>query len=199
MSSSPSTSRVSFPTELGWLPGARCDQQSVTRDWQSLQQLIEGVVVREIRNVPKNNGMLSEVWRQDWGLDAVPLTQVFQNLLVGNAVTSWHVHQFTTDRIFVNFGLMKLVLYDGRTGSPTFGRINEFRIGLVRPAIVVVPPGVWHLVQNLEATPSLLLNLVDRAYDYEDPDHWRLPAENDVIPYKVTLPPGALPTSSAQV
>ena len=186
-------------SEAGYLPGARCDSQSVTRDWQPLQPLIHGVAVKEVRNVPKNNGMLTEIWRQDWGLDSVALSQVFQNLLEGNAVTSWHVHRVTTDRIFVNHGLMKLVLYDGRRGSPTFDLINEFRIGLVRPALVVVPPGVWHLVHNLTSTPSMLLNLVDRAYDYENPDHWRLPSDTAEIPYRVTLPTGVLPASTAQV
>ncbi len=199
MNESKSPAPPELTPEAGYLPGARCDAQSVTRDWQPLQPLIHGVAVKEVRNVPKNNGMLTEIWRQDWGLDSVALSQVFQNLIEGNAVTSWHVHRVTTDRIFVNHGLMKLVLYDGRRGSPTFDLINEFRIGLVRPALVVVPPGVWHLVQNLTATPSMLLNLVDRAYDYENPDHWRLPADTAEIPYRVTLPTGVLPASTAQV
>jgi dTDP-4-dehydrorhamnose 3,5-epimerase len=189
----------SFSKEQGWLAGAQCDPQSVTRDWASVQPLIQDVIVKEVRNVTKNNGILTEVWRQDWQLDAEPLTQVFQNLVTGHAISSWHAHQFTTDRIFINFGLIKLVLYDGRTTSATHGMINEFRFGLVRPALVVVPPGVWHLVQNLEATPSLLLNLVDRAYDYEGPDHWRLPPENPVIPYRIKTPLNALPPSTAQV
>lgn len=199
MNTPPPSSPETFPPEAGYVAGARRDTQSVTRDWQSLQPLIDGVVVKEVRNVPKNNGVLTEIWRQDWGLDGLPVGQVFQNLLEGHAVTSWHVHQATTDRIFVNHGLMKLVLYDGRRGSGSFGRINEFRIGLVRPALVVVPPGVWHLVQNLNATPSLLLNLVDRAYDYESPDHWRLPSDTAEIPYRVQPAPGTLPAPAAQV
>jgi dTDP-4-dehydrorhamnose 3,5-epimerase len=48
---------------------------------------------------------------------------------------------------------------------------------------VVVPPGVWHAVQNLAPETSTLLNLVDHAYDYEKPDHWRLPIGTPLIPY----------------
>jgi dTDP-4-dehydrorhamnose 3,5-epimerase len=47
----------------------------------------------------------------------------------------------------------------------------------------VIPSGVWHGVQNLQATESRVLNLVDVAYEYEDPDHWRLPADTAEIPY----------------
>lgn len=179
----------------GFLPGAQQDRQSVTLDWQPLQPLIEGVRVREVKHVPKNNGVLTEVWRADWALDDLPVIQVFQNLLQPGGISGWHVHQFTSDRIFVNSGLMKLVLYDARAASPSFGRINEFRLGDVRPGLVLVPPGVWHAVQNLAPEPSRLLNLVDRAYAYEDPDHWRLPLDTPRIPYR--FQPAPARTASA--
>ena len=199
MSQHPKSADAELLPESGGLPSARRDQQSVTRDWHSIQPPIDGVIVKEVLNVTKNNGILTEVWRADWGLDGLGIGQVFQNYLAAGSTSSWHVHRVTTDRIFVNYGLIKLVLYDARTGSPTFGRVNDFRLGLVRPAMVVVPPGVWHLVQNLQETPSLLLNLVDRAYDYENPDHWRLPPDTTEIPYRVFPEQSTLAPSSAQV
>ncbi len=196
MESNQSTTGVQpEPPEWEPLPGAVRDGQSVTREWQSLQPLIDGVVVKEVRNVTKDNGMLTEIWRKDWDLDGLPVGQVFQNVLLARTISAWHVHRWTTDRIFVNHGLLKLVVYDGRPESATHGMFNEFRIGSVRPALVVVPPGVWHRVENLESTPGALLNLVDRAYDYEHPDHWRLASDTDRIPYRAwrargpTLPP----------
>ncbi|HKU86160.1 MAG TPA: hypothetical protein VJV77_07460 [Casimicrobiaceae bacterium] len=38
-----------FTAEHGALPGASRDGQSITRDWMPLQNLIDGVVVREVR------------------------------------------------------------------------------------------------------------------------------------------------------
>lgn len=172
-----------IPAE-GNIHGAVLDRQSITRDWQPIQLLIDGVQLREVKHVPKNNGVLTEVWRAEWAVDDLPVSQVFQNMLQPGGISGWHVHQFTTDRIFVNSGLMKLVLYDARTAASTFGRINEFRLGDMRPALVVVPPGVWHAVQNLAPEPSRLLNLVDKAYSYETPDHWRLPVDAPQIPYR---------------
>ncbi len=180
-----------FVTAGGNIDGAIQDRQSVTRDWQPLQPLIDGVRLREVKHVPKNNGVLTEVWRADWEMDDLPVGQVFQNMLHPGAISGWHVHQSTTDRIFVNSGLMKLVLYDARTAATTFGRINEFRLGDMRPALVVVPPGVWHAVQNLASEPSRLLNLVDKAYSYEAPDHWRLPVDAPQIPYRFCPVPAA--------
>jgi dTDP-4-dehydrorhamnose 3,5-epimerase len=111
--------------------------------------------------------------------------QVFQTRLgEPGGVSARHAHGHTTDRLFVTEGLMRIVLYDARTGSRTHGHLIERRFGLVRPALAVVPPGVWHGIQNLASTPSVVLNLVDRAYDYDDPDHRRLPPHTEQIPLR---------------
>jgi dTDP-4-dehydrorhamnose 3,5-epimerase len=62
--------------------------------------------------------------------------------------------------------------------------INHFRFGAMRPALVVVPPKVWHGVQNIGPSAALLINAVDKAYQYEGPDHWRLPADSADVPFK---------------
>jgi dTDP-4-dehydrorhamnose 3,5-epimerase len=41
---------------------------------------------------------------------------------------------------------------------------------------------VWHAVKNVAANASTLINVVDKAYNYEAPDHYRLPADTDKIP-----------------
>ena len=166
------------------LTGMKKDGQSVTADWQLLQPLIAGVVIREVRHVPKESGHLTEVWREDWAVDTGPVKQVFQVRLKPGGVSAWHTHLHTTDRLFANHGLVKVVLYDARENSPTYKRLNVFRIGTVRPALVIVPPGVWHGVENIDSEAALLLNLVDRAYQYKDPDHWRLGTDSDQIPYR---------------
>lgn len=179
--------------EQGLLPGAARDRQSVTRDWQAQQDLIDGVIVREVRNVAKDNGYLTEMWRDDWGIPGSTIAQVFQASIEAHGISAWHLHQFATDRLFANFGLLKIVLYDARAGSRTKGRVNAMRCGTTRPLLVVVPPGVWHGVQNLGSTAALLVNMPDRAYQYELPDHWRLPHDTPEIPYSFT--PEARPNS----
>ena len=75
-----------------------------------------------------------------------------------------------------------LGLYDGRKSSPTFGTVWQRVFDHERPLLVVAPPDVWHGLRTLGAVPSLILNLVDRAYAYESPDHWRLPPDSPQIP-----------------
>jgi dTDP-4-dehydrorhamnose 3,5-epimerase len=173
------------------LPGCRKDSQSITRDWQPTDRpLIEGVQVRESRNVIKGNGHLTEMYRRDWLDKDQAIDQVFQVTIHPGGLSAWHAHGFSTDRLFAISGSLLIVLYDGRQDSPTHGLVNEFRCGLARPNLIVVPPGVWHGVHNIGHEPAVLINMVDRAYTYEDPDHWRLPPDTREIPYRLRSPNG---------
>lgn len=167
------------------LPGATRDEPSVTSDWTPAQDVIEGVKVVEIRNVLHDAGRLTEIYRSDWFPSPLEIAQAFQITLEGGRISAWHMHAKTTDRLFVSTGRVKMVLFDARPDSPTHGLVNELGFGEHRPGLVVVPPGVWHALKNLRDAPSVVVNLVDRAYDYAEPDHWRLPAGSPEIPYEL--------------
>ena len=85
--------------------------------------------------------------------------------------------------MFVNQGLVKIVLYDARTDSPSHGKIMELYTGDARPCFAVIPVGVWHGIQNLGPSDALVVNCPTNAYDYADPDHYRLPYDTLEIPY----------------
>jgi dTDP-4-dehydrorhamnose 3,5-epimerase len=167
-----------------WSIEGKRDAQLVRSDWTPTDILpIEGVRSQLIGNVLRDNGTLTEVWREDWALDPLPVGQVFQRSLHPGARSAWHAHRVTTDRLFCATGRLKIVLYDARVDSPTHGTVAEYRSGEERPAIITVPPGVWHGVQNIGTTVSILLNLVDLAYAYDAPDHYRIDADSPDIPY----------------
>jgi dTDP-4-dehydrorhamnose 3,5-epimerase len=64
--------------------------------------------------------------------------------------------------------------------------VMELYTGDTRPCFVVLPAGVWHGLQNLGSTDALVINCPTKAYDYEDPDHYRLPFDSPEIPYQWT-------------
>jgi dTDP-4-dehydrorhamnose 3,5-epimerase len=173
-------------TEQWLLPGAKRRTQSVTSDWEFVNQpVIDGVVLREVRSVPTSYGYLTELYRDDWHVDDEPVGQVFQSVLEPGRISAWHVHGDAIDRLFVNHGRMLIVLYDARPASPTHGLVNQFRLGTVRPALLVVPPQVWHGVKNIGSEPASLVNVVSEAYSYEDPDHYAVPADSPHVPYDI--------------
>jgi dTDP-4-dehydrorhamnose 3,5-epimerase len=165
------------------LPGARQDNQLVTDKWQKLQDSIAGVYCREVLHVPRDHGVITEVFRPAWDPTGLPVVQVYQSRLFPGAIGAWSCHEKSIDRLFVNQGHVKVVLFDGREGSRTWRMINEFHVGDARPTFLVIPTGVWHGLQNLGASEALILNLPTKSYDYGDPDHYRLPYDTPEIPY----------------
>ena len=169
-----------------WSLGAARDAQSVTPEWNPHEQrLIEGVVVRQAKNVVASNGVVTELYRRDWNTDESDVGQVFQRTLVPGGLSAWHAHEVTTDRLFVVGGLIRLALYDARPDSETRGEVNVFNLAWCRPALVIVPPKVWHGVANAGSVDATVINIVDHAYSYSEPDHWRLPPGTDLIPYRI--------------
>lgn len=166
------------------LEGMQLDEQSITREWQFTgRRLIEGVTLKEVRQVYTGYGVLVELWRADWALDADGVDQVFQSTLDPGGHSAWHAHAHTTDRLFANRGRVRVVLYDSRRRSPTHGVLNQFVLGTERAGLIVIPPRIWHGVFNETTEPASIVNLVDHAYRYEGPDHWRLPYGDPQIPY----------------
>lgn len=160
------------------------DPELVRSDWSPVGGTeIDGVGTKLITNVLTNDGYLTEMWRSDWALDGGGVDQVFQRVLYPGAISAWHTHLNTTDRLFCAVGHVLIVLYDARTASPTHGIITEHRLGEIRPAVISLPPGVYHGVRNLGTTSAVLLNAVDAAYQYETPDHHRIPRDSTGIPY----------------
>jgi len=117
----------------------------------------------------------------------MPVVHVYQSRLFPGAIGAWSCHELATDRLFVSQGHLKIVLYDARKDSPTYRTLQEHHAGDVRPTFLIVPPGVWHGVQNLGTNDVILLNLPTRAYIYEDPDHYRLPYDATEIPYSWSI------------
>src|SRR4051812_20639683 len=107
------------------LRGAQKDSQQISEDWHKVGETIEGVSVHEVRHVPRDHGVLTEVFRPQWDPSGLPVVQIYQSRLFAGALGAWSCHQRTTDRLFVSQGFVKIVLYDARDDSKTRGSFME--------------------------------------------------------------------------
>ena len=166
------------------LPGATRDTPNITPDWEVRRDLIDGVRLREVRNIVTRNGVTTEIFRTDWDAATAPVVHAIHVSLRSGAISAWHCHERQVDRLFVVHGSLRLVLYDGREASCTRGKVDVLILSPLRPTQVAIPPGVWHGLQNLEPDTSMFVNMFDHAYRYDDPDEWRLPPDTDAIPWR---------------
>ena len=144
--------------------------------------MIDGVVVKPLNVIPDERGMLMEIFRSDDEMFE-KFGQCYITMAYPEVVKAWHYHAEQTDHFCCVKGMIKVVLYDDREGSPTRGVVNEFFMGEQKPLLLRIPKGVLHGFKGIGVEPGLLLNIPDKTYDYQDPDEFRVPAHDNDIPY----------------
>lgn len=148
--------------------------------------MIDGVILRPLARHVDERGSLTELLRSDW-----PEFRGFGQATVTvnhpGVIRAWHWHTKQTDLFVVISGMVKLPLYDARSGSRTVGEINEFFLGEENFSALLVPPGVYHGYKTIGAKPALILNFPDRVYDRERPDEQRIAYDSPEVPYRWDL------------
>jgi dTDP-4-dehydrorhamnose 3,5-epimerase len=144
--------------------------------------MIEGVAKRKLSVIADERGYLMEILRPDWE-EFRKFGYAYLTAVYPYVVKAWHLHRIQTDHFACISGMIKLVLYDARKESSTYGQINEFFIGDKNPTLVQIPPGVLHGFKGISLEAALIINVPTEAYNYENPDEERLPAHCDQVPY----------------
>ncbi len=111
--------------------------------------------------------------------------EIYFSLVYPGVVKGWHVHRRMVLNYAVPVGMVKLVLYDDREGSPTRGTLQELHVGELDYALVTVPPHVWNGFKAEGVTPALLANCATIPHDPDEIE--RLDPFSDRIPYDWSL------------
>ncbi len=148
--------------------------------------MIEGVKVKSLRVNLDERGYLMEILRSDDDFFS-EFGQCYITTVFPSVVKAWHMHRNQEDNICALKGNIKLVLYDSREHSKSMGELNELFIGERSPAIVKVPPLVYHGFTSLENESAMVLNLPSEPYDHDEPDEERLPWNTSEIGYEWTI------------
>ncbi len=131
---------------------------------------IEGVLRKDLKTIVDGRGDVIELWSLPWvekeGF-AVP-QHVYQSATDYGVVKCWHLHELHTDQFTVTRGKLQVVCVDVREDSPTFGDVNSFILGIQRPGLLLIPPGVMHGWKALSHPETIVVNLQTIPYDPAD-------------------------------
>lgn len=144
--------------------------------------MIQGVATKRLKVIPDERGRLMEILRSDDELFS-KFGQVYLTTAYPGVVKGWHYHKKQTDHFSVVHGMLKLVLYDNRDGSPTKGEVNEFFLGEHQPLLVKIPPLVLHGFKCIGQQEAICINVPTELYDYQHPDEYRVDPQQNDIPY----------------
>ncbi len=144
--------------------------------------MIDGVKIKKLRVIPDERGRLMEILRSDDDF-FTQFGQVYMTTAYPGVVKAWHYHKVQSDNMAVIRGLMKIVLYDSRRESKTFGEVNEFFAGEHNPVLIHIPPLVFHGFKCISTEEAVVINVPTEAYRYREPDEYRVDPHTKDIPY----------------
>ena len=146
--------------------------------------MIDGVGIFPLRQIPDERGKVMHMLRaddphfQDFG-------EIYFSTVNPAAIKGWHIHSKMTLNYACIAGQVKLVLYDGREGSPTHGTLQELFIGDSNYVLVRIPPMVWNGVKGLGQQPAIIANCASHPHDPQEIS--RLDPFSPAIPYDWSL------------
>ena len=144
--------------------------------------MIQGVKVKKLKVILDERGRLMEMLRNDDEL-FIKFGQVYLTTAYPGVIKAWHYHKIQTDHFVVVHGIMKIVLYDGRKDSPTFGQIDEYFAGVHNPVLIQIPPMVMHGFKCISEHEAIVINCPTELYNYESPDEYRIDPRSSEISY----------------
>ncbi len=104
-------------------------------------------------------------------------TKFGQVYLVGDLtkgiIRAFHKHAVLWDWFFISHGAAKFVLVDDRKDSPTYKNMDIFVLSIRNPALLVVPPGVYHGWMSLE-DDTQMISIASEVYNRKKPDEERI-------------------------
>jgi len=156
------------------------DFSKITSQWLKKQRYavqssyicptIEGVILKELKVNLDGRGDLTELWSKPWVKKegfCVPL-HIYQSATDFLVVKCWHLHEIHTDQIVATRGKLQIVLVDVRKNSPTFGQVDSIFMGVKKPRLLKIPPGILHGWKALSWPEIVVFNFATEVYNPKD-------------------------------
>jgi len=145
--------------------------------------MIDGVHIKKLKFIRDERGRLMEILRRDDNVFK-KFGQAYVTTAKPNAVKAWHYHKKQSDNFFCIFGKMRVGLYDSRKDSRTFGKTQDIVMDFEKPALLTIPPGVWHGFECAGKSEAAIMNLCTHLYEYKKPDEYRVHPFKNTIPFR---------------
>jgi dTDP-4-dehydrorhamnose 3,5-epimerase len=145
---------------------------------------IHDLRVTPLRRIPDERGAVFHMLRED-DESFERFGEIYFSLVYPGVIKGWHLHHRMTLNYAVPVGMVKLVCYDDREGSPTRGAVQELHIGDLNYALVTIPPHVWNGFKGIGDRPALVANCATVAHDPSEIE--RLDPLAAQIPYDWSL------------
>lgn len=108
--------------------------------------------------------------------------EVYFSWINADTTKAWNKHTLATLNYAVPVGSIKLMLYDDRSDSPTYKKLEEYILNSKDYYLLTIPPHIFYGFKSLNNESAMIVNCSTIPHDPEE--SIRLPIDTPHIPYK---------------
>jgi len=144
--------------------------------------IISGVTITYLREISDERGAVLHMLRND-STDFRQFGECYFSEVLPGAVKAWKVHSLQTQNLAVPLGRIKIVLFDKRESSSSFGEIEILEMGRPdRYFRLVIPPGICYGFQCISQLKALIVNCADLPHTQGESSVYQI--DSIEIPYR---------------
>ena len=132
-----------------------------------IQTTIDGVWVKPLRKIPDERGMIMHMLRADEACFE-KFGEIYFSIGLPGAIKGWHKHIRQSQNYAVIQGMIKLVLFDEREKSSSYGRLLEIFTGEDHYELIHIPPGVVNGYKTYGLKPAIIANCADIPHEPDE-------------------------------
>lgn len=126
---------------------------------------IDGVIWKSLSIYKDTRGWLCELFRHDELDREFHPTMAYISMTEPGIARGPHEHHEQADCFcFIGPSNFKVYLWDSRKASRTFGIKEALVVGVDKPMLLIVPPGVVHAYKNVGQGQGLVFNCPNKLY-----------------------------------
>lgn len=142
--------------------------------------MIQDVKIVKKQVINDERGKIVHMLRND-DKNFLKFGEIYFSYVYPNMIKAWHIHKKMTLNYVAAFGKIKLVLYDDRKNSKTFGKIQEIFLSNENHLLVSIPPNIWNGFTSADENLAVLANCSDIPHDKTEIS--RLSFDDPKFPY----------------
>ena len=129
--------------------------------------MIHDIKITPLKILSDKRGKVMHMLRKDSAVFQ-KFGEIYFSTIFKNSVKAWHLHKEATLNYVCVKGKVKLVLFDDRKESKTFGKYQELILSPEDYFMVTIPPLIWNGFKGLDNSESIIANCITLPHDEKE-------------------------------
>ena len=91
--------------------------------------------------------------------------EIYFSTIFNNSIKAWHLHKKAVLNYVCIKGKVKLVLFDDRNESSSYGKYSEYILTPDNYFLITIPPFIWNGFKGLDKFESIVANCINLPHD----------------------------------